>query len=196
MLINSSQLINQRRGKAIGIFCLIVFSSFLLQCQHNAAQEGVLFDFESPRELAQLYWSCHTMYSLSDHYPSHGSHSLKLELYPFDKPDYPGLAPMIKNNNWSDFRELRFDIYNPAEQNVTVSLRIDDIKDYPEYEERYNNRFILEPGMNNIRVPLKTLITSGTARTLNLRKIYRLLLFMANPEKKVVLYVDYIRLIR
>ena len=136
------------------------------------------------------------MYALSDEHPTHGVKALKLELYPFNTPDYPGLAPIIKDNNWSDFKELRFDIFNPAEKNVTVSVRIDDGKDYPEYEERYNNRFILEPGINNIRVPLNTLVTSGTARTLNLRKIYRLLLFMANPEKKVVLHVDYIRLIR
>jgi len=136
------------------------------------------------------------MYYISGEHPSHGSKSLKLELYPSDKQDYPGLTPVIRENNWSDFKALSFDIYNPEGNNISVTLRIDDRKDYPEYNERYNKRFIFGPGMNNIRVPLNTLVTSGTGRILNLRKIYRLLIFMANPERNIVLYVDYIRLIR
>jgi hypothetical protein len=176
-------------------FFTILFLYFL-GCDIDPAREHILFDFESPSELDQLEWNCHAMYSISDERPSHGSKSLKLELYPFNKPDYPGLTPMIKENNWSGFNELSFDIYNPDGQSITVSVRIDDKKDYPEYKERYNKRFILDPGMNNIRVPFNTLVTSGTGRTLKLKEIQRLLIFIANPDRKIVLYVDYIRLIR
>lgn len=181
--------------KLINICFFTILSLYFLGCDINPAREHILFDFESPSELDQLEWNCHTMYSISDEHPSHGSKSLKLELYPSDKQDYPGLTPVIRENNWSDFKTLSFDIYNPERNNISVTLRIDDRKDYPEYKERYNKRFILEPGMNYIRVPLNTLVTSGTGRILNLKKIYRLLIFMANPERKIVLYVDYIRLI-
>ena len=58
------------------------------------------------------------MYSISGEHPSHGSKSLKLELYPSDRPDYPGLTPIIRENNWSDFKALSFDIYNPEGNNV------------------------------------------------------------------------------
>ncbi len=39
------------------------------------------------------------------------------------------------------------------------------------------------------------LVTSGTGRSLDFKKIHRLLIFAGHPEKKMVLYVDYIRLI-
>jgi hypothetical protein len=136
------------------------------------------------------------MYSISDEHPSHGLKSIKLDLYPFNKPDYPGLAPMIKEHNWSGFNVLSFDIYSPDEQSLTISVRIDDKKEYPEYQDRYNKRIVLDPGMNNIRVPINTLVTSGTGRALKLKEIQRLSIFVKNPDRKVVLYVDYIRLIR
>lgn len=115
-----------------------------------------------------------------------------MELYP---SDYPGLTPMLEENDWRGYKMFCFDIFNPKKKEIRLSLRIDDRKDYPDYEDRYNNTFILKPGMNRVSIPLDILITSGTKRTLDLRKIYRVLIFMAHPQSKVVLYVDYIRLV-
>lgn len=178
--------------KLTNICFFAILSFYLLGCDINPAREHILFDFESPSELDQLEWSCHTMYSLSDEHATHGSKSLQLELYP---THYPGLTPILKKKDWSAYKVLSFDIYNPEEKNVQISVRIDDHKDYPDYKDRYNKRFILNQGMNRISIPLNTLVTSGTSRNLNLKNIYRLLIFTANPEKRVVLYVDYIRLI-
>ena len=74
-------------------------------------------------------------------------------------------------------------------------VRIDDEKNQSDYADRYNNRFILKPGMNHIKIYFDSLITSGTKRALNFRQIYRFLIFMVNPSRKHVLYFDYIRLI-
>lgn len=115
-----------------------------------------------------------------------------MELYP---SDYPGLSPKLKENDWRGFKALCFDIYNPEEKQVQISVRIDDQKDYPDYKDRYNKSFILNQGMNQISIPLNTLVTSGKDRNLNLKNIYRLLIFTASPEKRVVLYIDFIRLI-
>ncbi|MFQ6032509.1 MAG: hypothetical protein ACE5K2_06265, partial [Candidatus Zixiibacteriota bacterium] len=133
-----------------------------------------------------------TLFSLSDEQATHGEKSLRLELYP---SDYPGLTPMIEKRDWSRYDALRFDIYNPQYEAVTLTVRIDDRKDYPNYADRYNKRFILKPGINHVRIPLDTFVTSGTDRKLDLKNIYRVLIFMARPERRVVLYVDYIRLV-
>lgn len=179
-------------GKLITIIFLTILPIFLLNCNNNTAQERILFDFESDSELDRIHWSCHTLLSLSSEHVTHGKRSLKMELYP---SDYPGLDPKIEANDWRGFKALCFDIYNPENKKVQISVRIDDRKDYPEYKGRYNKRFIMNQGMNQISIPLNTLVTSGTDRNLNLKNIYRLLIFTANPEKKVVLYIDYIRLI-
>jgi len=103
---------------------------------------------------------------------------------------------MIEKKNWRGYKALCFDIYNPENETLSIALRIDDRKDYPNYEDRYNKGFILEPGMNHMSIPLDSLVTSGKDRKLNLKKIYRIFIFMTRPEKRVVLYMDYIRLVR
>jgi hypothetical protein len=178
--------------KSIKIIFFIIFLIFLQNCHSNTAQELVLFDFESDSELDRIQWRCHTLLSLSNEHITHGEKSLKLELFP---SDYPGLTAMLKENDWERFKVLCFDIYNPGEKQVQVSVRIDDRKDYPDYGERYNKRFNINPGMNHITIPFNTLLTSGTNTKLNLHKIYRLLIFMVHPEKRVTLYLDYVRLI-
>jgi hypothetical protein len=152
----------------------------------------VIFDFESDAELDQFHWKCHTLFNLSDKNVTHGTKSLRLELYP---SDYPGLAPMLKVNDWRRYKAFLFDIYNPEDEGIPFIVRIDDKKDLPTYGNRYNKSFILRPGLNRIKIPLNSLITSGTQRTLDLKNIYRFIFFMSNPQRKFVLFIDYIRLI-
>jgi hypothetical protein len=128
----------------------------------------------------------------SDEYVTHGKKSLRLELYP---SDYPGLEPLLAANDWRRYRAFSFDIFNRQAVRVPITVRIDDRQDYPDYEDRFNRNFILEPGPNLVRIPLAGLATSGGKRILNLKSIFRVFIFMAHPEKRIVLYVDSIRLV-
>lgn len=101
---------------------------------------------------------------------------------------------MIKDTNWSHYGMLRFNVYNAQEEDILLSVRIDDKEDYPDYADRYNGGFVVKPGANTITIPFDSLITSGTKRLLNLKMIYRLLIFMAQPKEKTLLYFDYMRL--
>jgi len=103
---------------------------------------------------------------------------------------------MIEENDWSAFRSVCFDVYNPQQKDMEITVRIDDQKNWPDYADRYNKGFRLVKGSNRIEIPLNTLVTSGTRRGMDLKSIHRFLLFMVNPQEKNVLYVDYIRLIR
>jgi len=77
-----------------------------------------------------------------------------------------------------------------------LAFALDDKKDYPDYKDRYNQSINLKSGQNSICISLNEMATSGTNRKINLQNIYRVLIFKANPEKKVVFYVDYMRLVR
>jgi hypothetical protein len=172
---------------------LLIFIILVIGCHEPIQRQFVLFDFESDSELDQLHWKCHTLMNLSDEHVSHGSKSLRLELYP---SEYPGLSPMIRNNNWQGYESLGFDIFNPNGKEIKIAVRIDDRKDAPEYKDRYNHGFVLAPGLNRINISIDKLSTSGTNRRLDLKKIYFLTIFIVNPSEKVTLYVDYIRLER
>jgi hypothetical protein len=162
-------------------------------CADRPATEKILFDFETDQDLDQVHWKCHALFSLSEEHATHGSRCLRLELYP---SPYPGATPMLKDNAWSEFRTLRFDVYNPQEGGIELAVRIDDRKNWPDYRDRYNKGFRLVKGSNRIEIPLNTLVTSGTRRNMDLKNLYRFLIFMVNPQEKHVLYVDYIRLMR
>jgi hypothetical protein len=163
-----------------------------LSCStENTEKEYILFDFESDHELDDINWQCHTLMSISGRYVTHGKSSLMLEMYP---SAYPGFKPELKVKDWSKYKALCFDVYYPydAERNITV--RIDDTEDNTEYKDRYNKNFIIKKGMNNIRIPLDSLVTSGTKRRMDTSTIDKFLLFTVSPAEKVVLYIDYIRL--
>jgi hypothetical protein len=115
-----------------------------------------------------------------------------MELYP---SSWPGWAPKLSVRDWRRYETLGFDIYNPQKMEMRISVRIDDREDQPEYSDRYNQGFTLRPGMNRIKIPFKTILTSGTKRPLDLKKIYRLLIFMSHPKMKHVLYLDNVRLL-
>jgi hypothetical protein len=172
------------------LLVLIVIVSGL-GCSRTTPKELMLADFEADEELNQLYWSCHTLYSQSNDHATHGSKSLKMELYP---ADYPGLVLTPAVIDWQDYKELYFDVYNPLQQQVQVTVRIDDQKDYPEYGDRYNRGFVLQYGSNHINIPLVTLAASGNSRHLDLRHIYRLFIFTKRLPSKISLYVDSIKL--
>jgi len=177
------------RGKIISLILVLI----LLGCIDRPGTERVLFDFETKQDLDRVHWKCHALFSLSEEHATHGTRCLRMELYP---SPYPGVTPMLRGNDWSEFRNLCFDIYNPQERETEIAVRIDDQKNWPEYPDRYNKSFRLLKGSNRIVIPLNTLVTSGAGRKMNLKRIQRFLLFMVNPPEKNVLYVDYISLVR
>ena len=172
-------------------FLIFGILMLLTGCSSLTAGDMVLFDFEEEAELDMFQWKCHTLSSLSSEHVTHGKKSLKLELYP---SEYPGLTPKITNNNWEPYKAFRFDVYNPGENDVSLHVRIDDRRDYPGYQDRYQGRFVLKPGMNTISIPLDVLVTSGTQRKLNTRMIYRVFVYVDHPQHKVTLWLDYMRL--
>jgi hypothetical protein len=164
-----------------------------LGCVESTPKERVLFDFESDADLDRLHWRCHVLYSLSPEHVTRGSRSLRMELYP---SEYPGLTPFLGTKDWRGFKALGFDIYNPAEREVRLTLRIDDREKTSEYGERYNGAIVLKPGPNRVIRELAELKTSGSKRPLDLDRIYRFLLFAVRPAEKIVLYVDNIKLVK
>jgi len=178
----------------LGITIILITACLcsLISCFRGSPVELVLFDFESDADLDRFHWKCHTLFSLSNENVTHGVKSLRLELYP---SDYPGLVPKLGMNDWSRYKTISFDVYNSEDEETSISVRIDDKKDYPNYENRYTKSFILKPGFNRLSISLNSLITSGTGRALNLKKIYRFLIFMAHPHKKFILFIDYVRLV-
>jgi hypothetical protein len=163
----------------------------LLCCDKERPAELMLLDFESESELEQLDWHCHTLYSLSADHATHGSRSLKLELFP---SEYPGLVFSPPIRDWRGYKALHFDVYNPSAQRIQLSMRLDDKKKYPGDADVYNESIMINPGANHIAKSLAALETTGTKRHMDLANIQLMLLYEVNPQKKSVLFIDAIKL--
>jgi hypothetical protein len=178
--------------KSLVLILLMFIWIFTGHCA-KPESEKILFDFESDSELERFHWRCHTLFSLSDEHATRGSKSLKLELFP---SDYPGLTPKLAGNNWQGYNTFSFDIYSTQQKITPLTVRIDDSKDCLDHPDRFNKIFYLQPGANTISIPTDTLVTSGTKRKLNLKMIYRVMIFVAQPGERMVYYFDCIRLAR
>ncbi len=173
------------------IFIITLSILGMISCHNDLPVPFVLSDFESDTDLDRVQWQCHTLFSLSDRNVTHGNKSLQLDLYP---SDYPGIAFELPMHDWSKYEMLSLDIYNPQEESLSLAMSIDDMKKYPDYKDRYNGSFSIQPGINHLRIPLASLSTSGTKRSINLKNIHRYMIFMAHPPKKYVLCIDYVHL--
>ncbi|HEY5997781.1 MAG TPA: hypothetical protein VI078_00570 [bacterium] len=165
----------------------------LVACQRTRPFE---YEFERRDILDELQWQCGAIYRLSASHATSGRSSLEMTLYPASAGNprpYPGITFASFDPDWSRRRLLRFDAYNPAANNVPLTLRIDDAE-YPDFPERFNRTFSLVPGANRIAVPLPSLVTSGSHRPLRRESIRRVFIFVANPRAPVTIYLDDVRL--
>lgn len=174
-------------------FVVAVLCWMALGCWRASPAERVLFDFENEADLDRMHWQCFTLFAHAPEHATRGARSLKMSLYP---SPWPGWAARFERQDWRPFTTLAFDLFNPTARPVAVSVRIDDRRDYPEYDDRYNQQFVLQPGANGLAIPFDALVTSGAQRPLELKRIRRLMIFMPSPQTKQVLYLDNVRLTR
>jgi len=178
-------------------FVKIVLPMFMLlltlACRERNMQDMILFDFETESELDRIQWSCHTLSELTDKKISHGARSLKVDMYP---SKYPGVTLQLYDHDWRSYKVLQFYVFNPQSEDVRLSVRIDDKKDYPPDGDSYKNKYSLSPGVTMIRIPLEGLRANQSERMIDLKNIHRIILYTVNPAAKITLYYDFIRLTR
>jgi hypothetical protein len=178
-------------NSVIALLLCVGLSLLGVGCSGHHDSECILFDFESDAALDQVIWQCHTLFALCDLHATHGNFSLKMDLFP---SSHPGFSFKPSQENWSGYQSLCFDLYNPQQTILPLAVRIDDRDDCPDYPDRYNAGFSFNPGMNHFVLPLRDLVTSGSHKPLDLKRIYRFLVFMVNPSEKATLYLDCVRL--
>jgi hypothetical protein len=154
-------------------------------------QDMILFDFEKEAELDRIQWSCHTLSELTDRHVSHGARSLKVDMYP---SKYPGVTLDLDVHDWRSYKVLQFYVFNPQSEDVMLSVRIDDKKEYPSDGDSYKIKYSLTPGVTMIQIPIEGLRTNQSERMIDIKNIHRIILYAANPAIRTTLYYDFIRL--
>jgi hypothetical protein len=120
--------------------------------------------------------------SLSKDNVTEGEHSLKV-VYPIG--GYPSINTKRLKHDWGNYEYFAFDVFNPQDTKVNFTIRLDDSN-----KARINIGNPLEPGLNHVQIP-----RTSIAKSINPGNISRIVLFLDDPQEKITLYFDNMRLI-
>lgn len=107
---------------------------------------------------------------------------LRVEIAPGQA--FSGLSLYLNGRarDWSGYGTLRLVIENLENNPRTLGLRLDDDGDVSKLSGRYQSALDLQPGRNNLPLPLAEIQAGPRGRSLNLRHIRRLALFTGQDD--------------
>ncbi len=112
----------------------------------------------------------------------------------FDAGRYPGVAIIEPVPDWSAYSNLRFKVVSGHDKNMDLSVRIHDRKHDNNYQDRFNQKLIIHPGLNEIIIPLARIEEGPLNRDLDLANIAGLIIFLSKVEKSQLLEISNIYL--
>lgn len=149
----------------------------------------VLSDFETPYELSRWGGSSSQL-SIVKTPVRHGLSSMRID---FLAAEYPSVIMKNFPENWQDFTEFKFSIFNSQSENLTLELKIYDWLHFisgKKYRDRFNRNLILKPGWNDIRVSMNEIRSAPESRQMELSDMFSISLFLHNLKQPVTLYID------
>ncbi|MDD3605319.1 MAG: hypothetical protein PHD86_09050, partial [Kiritimatiellae bacterium] len=109
---------------------------------------------------------------------------------------YPGLFLESMPRDWRGAEALLFDIFWPEISAREICVRMDDQKGNPAYANRFQKSFVLQPGMNRIRLECEEFSRTSGGAMMDLSHVMRMGLFYLKAEKDDVFYLDNVRLLK
>lgn len=104
--------------------------------------------------------------------------------------EYPGIELGDPVPDWREFSHLWFEVYSPADSQISLSISIEDDEHNREYLDRYTSRIMLSPGLNRIKIDLAVVEQAPAGRSTNMAAIARIRLFTFQPTAPVELYLS------
>jgi len=183
------------RTSAFLLMAIILFpaGTAFLDEMTAASQFPVLADFESPFEKSRFVGKADI--AISGLYAFTGQHSLQLNT---TTEKYSGTTLKYFPRDWSRFQTFSFACYNPQKFSVNLTTRIHDAlhaqREIQYYSDRYNHRFSLQPGWNELRIPLAEVRSAPENRFMDMSRIDAVGFFVSGEPAPLVLYLDAITL--
>jgi len=107
---------------------------------------------------------------------------------------YPGFNIEEPYPNWTSYKYIIFCIYSGLETVVNFTIRIEDIHHNDFYDDRFNYTITINPGLNQITIPLEKVKNAPSYREMDMTAICAIHFFSVRPDKPITLYFDDLRL--
>lgn len=112
----------------------------------------------------------------------------------FDGTSGGGVTVREPFKDWSGFTDITINVYSTAARPVRMVLRLEDRTREQSAEERIDYALRVVPGANDFYIPLESLATTPSGRTMNMSSIRRLGLHLSEPAEPLRIYIHRIRI--
>jgi len=100
-----------------------------------------------------------------------------LSVIRFQQSEYPGISVVEPESDWSGYQRLRFRIFSSYEHGFNLVLRVHDMVHNQAFEDRYNKKILVRPGLNEFEIKLSEIREGPIGRQMDLKNITGLTLF-------------------
>ncbi len=174
------------------ILIILAGAPFYLSCidyRLNLNRFPVINSFE--RRLEASSWEKNKAKIIRAVFPGNKHYSAKLTLLP---GGFSGVCREGFVHDWRGYKIFSADVYLPAEKDMGITLRINDKLHDNEFNDRFNRRIMLKPGLNHISINLEHIRKSPATRPMDMGNVTRICFFAAGLSKPEIVYLDNIRL--
>jgi hypothetical protein len=176
----------------LALWSLLPFGRVILDDLIAWRQFPLLSGFETPFEVSR--WSGSAARSIERDISFTGRASLKVRL---STHRYSGIGLRDFPQNWTGYRAVGLQVYNPAAEPLTLHFRIHDRfhrQHDNAYSDRFNTSFQLHAGWNQLRVTLADVVAAPKGRPMDLRQVAGLGVFVGKLERPRTIYLDEVKL--
>jgi len=160
-------------------------------------QFPLLAGFETPLEASR--WSGSARRIRDEAVSVSGNYSLRIAL---TTQRYSGIGLKDFPRDWSAYRSVRLQVFNPDHDPLTLHFRIQDQYHTRHenihnngYSDRFNTSFNLKPGWNALRVSLAKVAKAPKGRLLDLTHIGGMGIFVGKLVEPRIIYLDDVMLL-
>ena len=107
----------------------------------------------------------------------------------FPKMDFIEVDP-----DWRGYSSLNLDIFSQLDHPVNMAIRIDDVHHNDRFEDRFNRRLVVQPGLNHYVIDMNDILNAPKGRQMDLEHITHVLIFGVFPRQPFTVYIDNFRL--
>jgi hypothetical protein len=129
-------------------------------------------------------------YKWTTNYVSQGEFAMAVDA---KNGGWPGVDYDAGEQDWSGYEAFAFDLYNPADSFV-LRMRIDDDGDCSSYGKRFDLELDMDTGWNHVNISASEIAAAPEGRSLNLKAIRRIVMFISEDDAPRRFHLDNIRL--
>ncbi len=197
-LITFAFLYSQKGYKKIVLRCvvLILVGIALIPLMRGGVDEWIarnqfplLSDFETGYEVDR--WRSNGELRIEKGIARHGDRSLRVQM---TTHKYSGVSLKYFQGDWREFSNLFFSVYLPEGESLELNCRVHDSAHSNYYNDRFNRKYLLKHGWNDIEVSLEDIKNAPRDRLLNLTDVENVTLFVMVQERERVIYLDFVYL--